>query len=205
MAPTTGTSPEPIRVQIIEQSGFSNIDQVIADAPESTAVSGDVPRGPNGRTLRKDGTERAAKRRRSPVAQDPSDLMSDPQYRKAIAGMNFYGAPRIIKRSFKTIATLTHDDTLDLDAEENEAIDNYFYAVSKHTSFDPMASLLGRILLLVLLLGEIVVTRILVRSALGRELKKLITGEEPKDEPETAAVQDNGSVRPGSIGEDFPT
>jgi len=187
--------PEPIRTQITEMSGFKNIDEVIENAPENTQETPAV--GPNGRRLKKDGTERAAKKSRT-LKLDGSDLMDDPQYRKAIQGMNFYGAPRIIKRGFKTVSVLTHDDSLDLNEQENEAIDNYFYAVSKHVSFDPMATLMGRILLLILLLCEIIGTRLLVRSKIGKQIKEWM-----EHEPETSTVQDHGSVRPGSVGEDF--
>jgi hypothetical protein len=200
--PASEGAPEPIRQQIIDQSGFSNIDEVIAAAPDATQV--EPPRGPNGRTLRKDGTERAPKgsRKSRVTTVDADDPMSDPKYKKAIAGMNFYGAPRIIKRSFKTVSVLANDSTLDLDEQENEAIDDYFYAVSKHTTFDPMASLVGRILLLILLIGEIVVTRVLVRSKFGREIQKLIMGKREEDESQVTTLQDNGGVRSSSIGED---
>jgi len=177
--------------------GHSSIDEVIADAPESTQEGPAV--GPNGRRLKKDGTERAAKKRRVVVADD-ADPMADPRYRQAIAGMHFYGAPRIIKRGFSTVAVLSNDDSLDLNEQENQAIDDYFYAVSKHMSFDPMATILGRVLLLILLIGEIIGTRVLMRSKFGKQIKELILGES-----QTSTLQDNGSVRSSGLREDFPS
>lgn len=191
-------NPAPIRPQITQMSGYKDIDEVIAEAPESTQEETPAV-GPNGRRLKKDGTERAAKRRRS-VTVDETDPMSDPRYRQAVAGMNFYGAPRVIKRGFSTVAALTHDDSLDLNDQENQAIDDYFYAVSKHMTFDPMSTIIGRVLLLILLIGEIIGTRVLMRSKFGTQLKELIIGES-----ETTTLQDNSSVRPGSVGEDFPS
>lgn len=194
------SSPEPIRSQITKLSGFDNIDEVINAAPDAAQVqAGEDSRvGPNGRKLRRDGTERAAKKPRGTVNVD--DPMNDPRYRQSIAGMNFYGAPRVIKRGFKTVATLTHDAELDLNDDENKAIDDYFYAVSKHTSFDPMASIVGRVLLLILLIGEIVGSRILMRSEFGKSIKEMLT----RDKSETSTMQDNGVVRSGVVGEDSP-
>ena len=193
---STEAAPEPIRSQITQMSGFTDIDEVIAEAPESTQESTGPAVGPNGRRLKKDGTERAAKRRKV-IVEDDADFMTDPVYKKHIGNMSFYGAPRTIKRSFTAVATLTHDPTLDLDDDEADAIDGYFYCLSKHMTFDPMASVVGRILLLIAILGGIVMERVLVRSAIGRQIKEMILGE-----PKTTALQDNRSVRPGSVGED---
>jgi hypothetical protein len=178
----------------------SDIDSVIANAPETTNAP-ETPVGPNGRKLRKDGTERAAKKSRKGTVPDPDDPMSDPRYRQAIAGMNFYGAPRVIKRGFKTVSVLANDSELDLQPEENDAIDNYFYAVSKHATFDPMSNIVGRILLLILLIGEIVGSRILMRSTFGRQLAEMLKPKEDGENVNETAItemQDNSGNRSGS-------
>lgn len=186
------TDPEnpPIRAQITSMAG-TDIDKLIAEAPTNTNEGNDAPFG-----LKPDGTprrRRANSKTRTSVTESENPLMDDPQYRKAVAGLNFFGVPRILKRGFKTAATVAGDETLDLDKEEAEAIDNYFYAVSKHTQFDPMATIVGRVVLLVLLIGELVLSRLLARTSLGKQLKELLTSE-----PETPEMQDNDSIRPGS-------
>jgi hypothetical protein len=200
--PSESETPEPIRPQITQMFA-PDIDAVIAAAPESTnATATETPVGPNGRKLRKDGTERAAKKsRKGTVVPDGDEPMSDPRYRQAIAGMNFYGAPRVIKRGFKTVSVLANDSELDLQPEENDAIDNYFYAVSKHATFDPMSNIFGRILLLILLIGEIVGSRILMRSAFGSQLAEMLKPKEEGANVNEAAItemQSDGSIRSGS-------
>jgi hypothetical protein len=150
-------------------------------APENTDNEAQPLRGPNGRLLRKDGTERQPRRSRGgtrAATTDENPLMSDPRYVEAIQGMNFYGASRIIKRGFKLGAKVMNDPEVALAAEEEKHIDNYFYAVSKHTQFDPMATLFGRILLFVLLMGELILWRWLKYSPLGVQLKKMLKDKE---------------------------
>lgn len=183
-----------IRPQITQMSGHDTLDSLIQEAPSNTntGAGDDAPYGyfPDGRPRKRKPRAGAA------TAATDNPLMDDPQYRKSIAGLNFYGAPRIIKRGFNLAATVSGDETLDLDKEETEAIDNYFYAVSKHIQFDPMATFIGRLLLLLILIGELVMTRLLMRTSLGRQLKEFLEKkEDSSDETETASVQDNGSVR----------
>lgn len=174
----TTDTPSIIRPQIAAMAGVSSVEQLEDELPESTAIPvNEKPRGPNGRTLRADGTERAAKRSRNATVQQ-TGLMDDPEYRKAIQGMNFFGAPRIVKRGFSTVADVAGDDSIKLTSEEEKYVDQYFYAVSKHVMFDPMEHIAGRIILFVLLMGELILTRIAKRAGIGEWLKQLTSKQD---------------------------
>jgi hypothetical protein len=170
-----------IREQISQMAPATMED--MDSAPENTDAEVQPLRGPNGRLLKKDGTERAPRGSRgvrvsSSSQSDVNPLMSDPRYVEAIQGMNFYGASRIIKRGFKLGAKVMNDPEIALATEEEKHVDNYFYAVSKHAQFDPMATLFGRILLFLLLMGELVLWRWLKYSPLGVQLKKMLKEKE---------------------------
>lgn len=175
-----------IREQITQMAPLTR--EELDNAPENTDTQDVRPRGPNGRLLRADGTERArrnmsgSRRARSQPNTDP--LMDDPRYVEAIQGLNFYGAPRVIKRGFKAAGTLMKDGEIPLTSDEERHVDNYFYALSKHMTFDPMAHLIGRIILFVLLMGELIMWRYLKYSPLGKQLKKMLeeSGEEKEDD-----------------------
>lgn len=166
---------EPIRAQISQMAPVTLAD--MASAPENTdEASGDeeAPYGyfPNGKPRKR----RPSGPRRSGAAKDVSDdpLMNDPRYVEAIQDVNFYGASRIIKRGFKMGEKIMRDPDIALSSDEERHVDNYFYALSKHAKFDPMASLIGRIILFVLLMGELIAWRWLKYSPLGEQLKKLM-------------------------------
>ena len=189
--PTTIDDPaQPlIREQISQMAPATLAD--MATAPENTDTEAQPLRGPNGRTLRKDGTERAAKGSRKRALENADPLMDDPRYVEAIQGLNFFGAPRILKRGFKATAGIMKDKSIELSSDEEKNVDNYFYALSKHMTFDPMASLLGRLLLFTLLMGELILWRYLKYSPLGEQLQKMLKAEETDKEPPT---NDNSPV-----------
>jgi hypothetical protein len=182
-----------IREQI-EQMSPLTVDE-LESAPENTNTvpSSDESigpqRGPNGRLLKKDGSERKSNAKRARTdSVDQSDLMADPRYRKAIQGMSFFGAPRVIKRSFSVAADISKDASFALNEEEQSYVEDYFYAVSKHTAFDPMGSLMGRLILFVLLMGELILPRLLKNSKIAEQLKEMILNAQKK-EPEEPTVQ----------------
>jgi hypothetical protein len=182
--PETIGDPAPtplIREQISQMAPMTLAD--MASAPENTddvAPESDAPYGylPNGRPRKRrpSGTRRTS----SDVSDDP--LMNDPRYVEAIQDVNFYGASRIIKRGFKMGEKIMRDPDIALTTEEERHVDNYFYALSKHAKFDPMASLIGRIILFVLLMGELIAWRWLKYSPLGAQLKKMMD-EKTKENP----------------------
>ena len=98
--------------------------------------------------------------------------------------MSFFGAPRIIKRGFSTLATVTKDPDFELTDEENGYVQDYFYAVSKHTSFDPMAHIVGRLILFVLLMGELILPRLLKHSAFAKAIQELVKKASAPNETE---------------------
>jgi hypothetical protein len=162
----------PIREQILQMSPMTDDD--LKHPPEDTDL--DVEIQP--RKLKKDGTPR---KRRTMAPESASDnLMDDPRYVKAIQGLNFFGAPRMLKRGFKTGATILKDPEIALSQEEEENVDNYFYALSKHMNFDPMATIIGRAILLILLLGELIVWRWLKYSPYGEIIKKWLSEQVPE-------------------------
>jgi len=163
------------------------------NAPTNTDETDSRPRGPSGRLLKKDGTERAPRnyRKREGLPSVANPLMDDPRYVEAIQGLNFYGAPRVIKRSFIMGAQMMKDPDIALNTEEERHIDNYFYALSKHMTFDPMAHLLGRIILFILLMGELIMWRYLKYSPFGKQLKQML---KPDDNGETGTPDDSTSV-----------
>jgi hypothetical protein len=176
-------APTLIREQIDQMAPATFAD--MASAPENTDTEAQPLRGPNGRTLRKDGTERAAKGSRKRATENDDPLMNDPRYVEAIQGLNFYGAPRILKRGFKATAGIMKDKSIELSIDEEKNVDNYFYALSKHMTFDPMSSLIGRLLLFTLLMGELILWRYLKYSPLGEQLQKMLKADETDKEPPT--------------------
>jgi hypothetical protein len=179
--------PKVIRDQI-SQMAPKSVEE-LEDAPENTNTqTGDEAstrqRGPSGRLLNKDGSERKARQPRNSVPSDAGNLMSDSRYRKAIEGMSFFGAPRIIKRGFQTLATVTADEDFALTNEENGYVEDYFYAVSKHTSFDPMANIIGRLILFILLMGELILPRLLKHSPFAKMLQEMVKKATAKDDSE---------------------
>ena len=186
VTPDTIGDPAPtlIREQISQMAPATLAD--MATAPENTDTEAQPLRGPNGRALRKDGTERAAKgSRKRGTTENDDPLMSDPRYVEAIQGLNFFGAPRILKRGFKATAGIMKDKSIELSIDEEKNVDNYFYALSKHMTFDPMASLIGRLLLFTLLMGELILWRYLKYSPLGEQLQKMLKAEDTDKEPPT--------------------
>jgi len=178
-----------IRPQITQMSPVT-VAELDSDAPVNTD---DRPRGPNGRLLKADGTERKQRNmgaRTRNIAPPVDPLMSDPRYVEAIQGLNFFGAPRVIKRSFSMASNLTKDPDIALNSEEEKHVDNYFYALSKHMTFDPMAHLIGRVILFALLMGELVMWRYLKYSPFGKHIKELL---KPTDEQEPTP-NDNSPV-----------
>jgi hypothetical protein len=166
---------QPEATPIEQMTGHASQEEMLASLPTSTVgVTGqEKQRGPNGRLLKADGTERAPKgsgtRRTTQPAVNP--LMQDERYRRAIQGINFFGAPRMINSGFGIAATLMNDPEMSLKETEKEAVDDYFYALSKHLSFDPMANVVGRLLVLLALIGELVVKRMMKYTDIGKWLK----------------------------------
>jgi hypothetical protein len=175
-------TPEPTPIE--KMTGHESQEEMLASLPSSTVgVTGtDKARGPNGRLLKADGTERAPRGSRSTrsTQQTVNPLMQDERYKKAIAGINFFGAPRMINSGFGVAATLMNDPEMSLQPGEREAVDDYFYALSKHLQFDPMASVAGRLLVLLALIGELVVKRIMKYTDIGKWLK--LTAERVKQQ-----------------------
>lgn len=180
------TPPDDPKITIrpqIRQMAPMTVDE-LENAPTNTDEA--APQlGPNGRRLNKDGSERAPRgSRKLGQATQSNPLMDDPRYREAVADMNFFGAPRVIKRGFAGASKLMKDEEIKLNEEEERHIDNYFYALSKHMTFDPMAHLIGRVILFILLIGELVAWRWLKYSPYGEAIKKLLKPSDEKSEPE---------------------
>ena len=174
-------APEPAS-PIQQLTGHVSADEMASELPSSTTMPDSRPRGPNGRLLRADGSERAAKgsRRSGASAQPPANpLLDDPRYKKAIQSINFFGAPRMINSGFSAAAVLMNDSDMRLSDSEKEAVDDYFYALSKHIQFDPMANLLGRILVLLALLGELMIKRVMKYTDIGKWLVQFAAEKKP--------------------------
>lgn len=121
------TSPapaSPVREQIKNLSGTSK-SELLESVPDSTALDtgDDAPKVRRKRAVSADG----------PV--DPN--MADPKYARAVAKMTAFGGARIVKGGFKVAAVATGDASLQLNPEESEDWDDYFYVVSKKSSIDP--------------------------------------------------------------------
>jgi hypothetical protein len=184
----------PIRPQIAEMSGHSSIESLIEEAPEKTGAQ----RGENGRILNKDGSERAPRKKRvthSPTSNDNPN-MSDPRYREAIAGMTFFGAPRMVKRGFSFASEVADDHEIALREEESKLVDDYFYAVSKHSSFDPMATVIGRVVMLMLLIGELVLTRVIAKTDIGKTFRELFTKENEENSADNLNQENSAETKP---------
>lgn len=184
----------PIRPQIAEMSGHSSLETLIEDAPEKTGAQ----RGPSGRILNADGSERAPRKKRQAASAQPTENpnMSDPRYRESIAGMTFFGAPRILKRGFSFASEVADDQEIALRDDESKLVDDYFYAVSKHSTFDPMATVIGRVLILVLLIGELVLTRVIAKTNLGKTFRELFTKEEEENSADNLNPEHNAETNP---------
>lgn len=107
---------DPVRQQIKDFSGFSNLDQLKDSLPETMAA-----------------VEIKSRKPRAPKVEE----ISDPYYEKCIANMTGGGGQRIVKSGFKAAALITEKPEVDLNADEEEQWKQYFYVVGKKAKLDP--------------------------------------------------------------------
>ena len=115
------STPNPVRQQVRDLSGFGSREELAASLPESTATP---------------GTAAAPEKVRKPRTPK-TDATDDPRYNKAVANMTSFGGGRAVKTAFKTAATVMDKKEIALDATEEEMWDDYFYVVGKKSNFDP--------------------------------------------------------------------
>jgi hypothetical protein len=120
------TMPAPIREQIKTMSGFSNLEELRSELPETTAAPAEEVRT---RRRRRTKAEMEA-------ARGGSENMEDKRYADACANMAAFGGARGIKNVFKTAAVVTGKPEIELNKDEAKVWDDFFYVVSKKSNLD---------------------------------------------------------------------
>lgn len=173
--PTTAApNTEPVRPQIKQMTGFKSAEEMAASLPTDTMTS--APE------------ERPRKYTRKPKQEEaPRDpLLDDPRYKKAIASMQGFGGPKIVKGGFSAVALATSEPAIALNGEEGEQLDDFFYVLGKrYQALDPSGHWFTMLLYFLSMLGTFIFTRVM--SSKGNSLQKQLAqwfGGKDEDEKE---------------------
>jgi hypothetical protein len=175
----------PVNPQIREMSGFSSLEELKKEIPESTGEAGEATK--KERRKRRTKAEIEAERGSQPaIGSGGGDLMDDPEYRAAVQEMVGFGSPRLVKTPFKLAAKVLDKPDMDLDKKEEKRIDGFFYVVGKRTNLDPTRSTWMLALYGIVMILELVLTRVwLYNSAsMTNEIAKMLGFDLNKKEKE---------------------
>src|SRR5574337_552615 len=149
-ASTPVVNNAPVREQIKQMSGHANAEEMAESLPDNTMVA------PIEETPRKKRRTRAE----IEAAEGMDPRLTDPHYRKAVAGMSGFGVPKIIKGGFDLTATVSQDVKWKLDDGEKETLDDFFYALGvRYGSLDPMKHWVTTALYFFGMLGTFIMSR----------------------------------------------
>lgn len=177
--------------QIKQMSGFQDAAELEAALPETTTgpseTSEDRPR-----KKRRTKEEMAAARGGAsidPALGDP--LLLDKRYQRAIQNMNSDTGTGFVKSGFKVASVAKGDPTWQLQPEEEEKSDDFFYVLSKKYGwFDPSKSPVTMAIYFVAMLGTFIASRVM--KGKGDDIYSSITRwfglgatEESSDAPPT--------------------
>lgn len=154
-----------INPQVQQMTGHASEDEMVSSLPSDTNTEDNASPDKQARRRRKVKTP-------PPVAPTPEQqLANDPRYQRAIAKATFLGAPKGVKGAFSLAAKIADKPTIALDHNEQEDVDDYFYALSKRRAmFDPFATWWSSLLYFAVMLATLIGTRF--AQAQGEQLQK---------------------------------
>lgn len=158
-------SESTVNVQVNEQikqmSGFQNETELVDALPDTTTGTAD-PSDDKPRRKRRSKEEMARARGESTGEPIGDPLMNDKRYQKAIQNMNSDTGTGFVKSGFKVAAMAKGDQSWELQPEEAEKSDDFFYVLSKKYGwFDPTGSPITMAIYFVAMLGMFVSTRVM--------------------------------------------
>lgn len=156
----TATLPGEVNPQIKAMTGHTSEEDMLSTLPENTNAPGED--GDKPRRKRRSKSEMAAARggEATPAgAVDP--LLADKRYQRALGKATFFGAPKMIKGGFSIAAEVAGKDEVALTSDENEDVEDFFYALSKRRSVgDPFALWYTSLLYFVAMLAGLIGSRV---------------------------------------------
>lgn len=155
-----------VNLQVQQMTGHQSEEEMVASLPTDTAAPVE---GESETPTRK----RRKKRTISPVATDVDPLANDVIYQRAIRKSTFMGAPKGVKGAFKVASKITSKPSIALDHNEEEDVDDYFYALSKRRAvFDPFETWWTSLLYFIVMMATLIGTRF--AQAQGEGMQKAI-------------------------------
>lgn len=180
--PPVPPSADAVRTQVKQMSGHATEQEMMESLPENTMTApvDDAPR-------RKRRTKEEMAATRGATVADP--LMEDRKYVKALADMQGFGGSSIVKGGFDVAALALKDAKIELQSEEVERLDGYFYVMSKkYQVLDPTNHWFTMALYFFGMLGSFIFARVAQRN--GESLVQQMSrwfGMEEKDEKNSDA------------------
>jgi hypothetical protein len=168
---------EPVRPEVKRMSGHESEAEMAAGLPDNTMTA--APEAIK-RTRR---TKAEMETLRSQGAADPN--LSDKRYVSAIAKMNAFGGPKLVKGTFAAVGLATGDKNIPLNQEESDDLEDYFYVLSKkYNVLDPTRHWVTMAVFFFGMLGSFILTRVLgsKSNSLAKQIAGWFTHEEGENE-----------------------
>lgn len=147
--------------QIKQMTGFQDEKELLAALPETTTGPSETGED-RPRKKRRTKEEMAAARggASADVVTDP--LLLDKRYQKAIQNMNSDTGTGFVKGGFRVAALAKGDESWQLQSDEEEKTDDFFYVLSKKYGwFDPSKSPITMAIYFAAMLGTFIASRVL--------------------------------------------
>lgn len=140
----------PVNPQVLRMTGHQSESEMVDSLPTDTRATSEDDEIKPKRTYRK--------RKVQEPEIDP--FMSDKQYRRAVGKATFLGAPKGVKGGFKIASKIAHDPDIALDVEEEEDVDDFFYAFAMRRSLgDPFERWWTALLYFMVMMATFIGTR----------------------------------------------
>lgn len=147
--------------QIKQMTGFQDEGEMVSALPDSTSVPSDLVED-KPRKKRRSKEEMARVRGESPSQPVGDPLMEDKRYQKALQNMNSDSGTGFVKTGFKVASLAKGDPTWQLQPDEAEKSDDFFYVLSKKYGwFDPTGSPITMAIYFVAMLGTFIASRVM--------------------------------------------
>jgi hypothetical protein len=164
-----GTEDNSVRPQITQMSGHSSAESLLKEIPDSTTE------GTTGTPLP------GERKKREPKVKPPTDEnMADPRYARIVGSYVGLGGQAVVSGLFDGASVALKDETVKLNPDEEQRVDDYFYIAGKKAKIDPTSTLAGMIIIFLVLMGSLLMPRIMKHTDLGKMLKDAF---KPKPKP----------------------